>query len=63
VLGILDAKPLIDAETSQLPKGAGQFETGMTALAMHLREMMGRLAGDYGVTPLAIYRQVLPAPR
>ena len=57
VLALLDARPS-DSDDIKLPQGLGDVESGMLQMALQLKTFLGRSYLDYGVTPLAIYRQV-----
>lgn len=55
VLGVLDAKPYDDAEyNSETDDMLDHFSVMMQAV----RELAGRKEGEYGVTPIAIWRKV-----
>lgn len=57
ILGLLDARPSSEEEM-KLPSGLGEVETGMLQMALHLKHFLGRNFTDYGITPIAIYREV-----
>jgi hypothetical protein len=62
VMGILDAKPDSDEEMS-FPENIGEVEGGMLQLMVALRFLFGRKLTDYGITPIAVFRPILPAPK
>lgn len=58
-LGILDAKP--DSENdSPFPSSAAHndFFVGMAEMAGHIRTFLGRPTFSYGITPIAIFREI-----
>lgn len=57
VLALLDARPS-SGDDLRLPPGLGQMEVAMLTMAIHLKGSLGRNDSDYGITPLAIYREV-----
>ena len=57
MLALLDARPS-NADDLMLPPSVGVLEALMLQMAVQLKEFLGRNASDYGVTPLAIYREV-----
>lgn len=57
ILGLLDARPSGEDEM-KLPAGLGQVESGMLQMALQLKHFLGRNFADYGITPIAIYREV-----
>lgn len=61
ILGVLDAKPFDESQEIEFPVGLGDLELGVMQFAIQLKQLMGRHAIDYGITPLAIYRRVPPA--
>ncbi|WP_269501073.1 hypothetical protein [Burkholderia sp. IMCC1007] len=58
VLGIIDAQPGV-ARATDNPSSSG-LDSAMSQMLEGLREMMGRPAVAYGVTPIAIFRAVRP---
>lgn len=60
VLAVLDAKPFSDSDL-KLPNGLGEVEAGMLQMAIQLKMLFGRGSLDFGMTPLAIYRRVMPS--
>ncbi|GAA5786146.1 hypothetical protein YWS52_24690 [Chitiniphilus shinanonensis] len=59
-LGILDALPDND-EQPNIPNGMSQIESAMLDMLEVLKDQFGRRSGDYGVSPIAIFRKVDPA--
>lgn len=57
ILGLLDARPTGEDEL-RLPVGLGEVEAGMLEMALQLKNFLGRNHTDYGITPIAIYREV-----
>jgi len=60
VLAVLDAKPFDHEQDLHFPNGLGEIEMGMLQMAVQLKTLFGRNSIDFGMTPLAIYRQVTP---
>lgn len=63
MLCVLDAKPETersDDEPMILPTSLGELEAGMLKMTLGLRQQFGRPYGDYGVTPIAIFRAIKP---
>jgi hypothetical protein len=62
VLGILDAKPDYEMESSTVPHKTGnELFDGMTEILSVIRTTLGRPANAYGITPVAIFRTVSAA--
>lgn len=57
IVGLLDARPSIEEEM-KLPSGLGEVELGMLQMALQLKHTLGRNFQDYGITPIAVYREV-----
>lgn len=62
VLALLDARPsTIENDLLQaMIRGSNAVELGLLQMYNGLRQMLGRGEEEYGITPLAIYRTILP---
>lgn len=58
VIGVLDAKPDQDEPEANFPLMDNQLRNGMILMTNALREMFGRPASFYGLTPIAIFRPI-----
>ncbi|VEB42949.1 Uncharacterised protein [Chromobacterium violaceum] len=56
-LGIVDAKPS-DIEDFDKIATSNELEKGLLFMLSQLRSVMGRSLGDYGITPVAVFREI-----
>jgi hypothetical protein len=61
VLGVLDSLPRVSPENAPAPDFTDMEEIGvklMDTFVLSTRNMLGRPAGAYGLTPLLIFREI-----